>query len=256
MNDELYSRQSLFPPIGKEGQARIRASTVLVAGCGAVGSSVASHLARAGVGRLILCDRDRVELSNLPRQTLFEREDAVKGIPKVEAARTRLNRVNPDILVETHHVELSSGNLENLARDADCLADGADNFALRFVVNDAALRLGIPWVYTGVIAGTGHSLTVPAGGKPCLRCYIRDLPPEGSVATCDTAGVIGPAVSVMGARSAAEILRILIGLPPVGAGRLTVADIWNGTLRRVRVEADPDCPACVAGNYEFLEDCE
>jgi len=253
MSENVYHRQILFPPIGSGGQERIRGGTVFLAGCGAVGSAIAEHLVRCGVGRLVFCDRDIVELTNLPRQSLFEREDAVRGLPKVEAARKRRERINPDVVLEPHAVDLSPRNIESLMKGADCAADGSDNAQLRFLTNDAALKHGIPWIYTGVIADSGHNMTFGAAGRPCLRCYMRDLPPAGSIPTCASAGVIGPAVGIMGSMAAAEILRILTGLPPANAGRLTITSAWENTWRRVLVEADADCPACGKGRYEFLE---
>ena len=249
----IYQRQSLFPPIGKPGQERLRGATVFLAGCGAVGSQIASHLVRAGVGRLVFADRDIVEITDLQRQCLFDRDDAARGIPKVEAAARRLARINPDVVLEPHAVDLGPGNLLDLAAGADLIADGADNFLLRLTLNDAALKLGIPWIYTGVIAGIGHGLTIPEKGRPCLRCLVGDLPPPGTVATCAQAGVIGPAVGFMASLAAAEGLRILTGHRPANAGRLLVADVWNGRLRRVLLETDPGCPACGAGRYDFLE---
>jgi len=253
VTESQYHRQELFPPIGKEGQKRIRDSSVFLAGCGAVGSVIAAHLVRSGVGRLVFCDRDIVERTNLPRQSLFDLDDALKGLPKVEAAEKRLAGINPDTLLEPHAVDVKPDNIEELIKGADCIADGSDNFLLRFLINDAALKQGTPWIYTGVIQGIGHSLTIPAGGRPCLRCYMGDIPPPGSIATCDTAGVIGSAVGFMGSLASAEILRILAGSGPANAGTLTIADVWNNRHRRVLVEADPGCAACSSKRYEFLD---
>ncbi len=252
MNDDQYDRQMLFGPIGAQGQDLLAKSTVFLAGCGALGSTIAGHLVRCGVGRLVFCDRDRVELSNLPRQCLFEYDDAVNGIPKVEAARRRLSRVNPNVALEGHCIELDRSNIEAFVRQADCVADGSDNFDLRLLLNDAALKNKVPWIYTGVIAGEGQSFTIPAGGRPCLRCYVRALPPPGTVPTCATAGVIGPAVGLMGSLAATEVVRILTGHPPANKGRITVADIWNNRIRHATLEPDPTCPACGSGRYEFL----
>jgi adenylyltransferase/sulfurtransferase len=254
MIEDIYHRQTLFPPIGREGQERIRGGTVFLAGCGAVGSTIAAHLVRCGIGRLVFCDRDIVELTNLPRQSLFEREDALKGLPKVEAARKRLERINPDVVLEPHAVDLVPENIEGLLLGADCIADGSDNAELRFLINDAALKHGIPWIYTGVIADSGHNMTITAIGRPCLRCYLRDPPPAGALPTCASAGVIGPAVGIMGSMAAAETLRILTGYPGANAGRLTITSAWKNSWRRVIVDADPDCPACVSGRFEFLEE--
>lgn len=253
MNLDRYQRQIQFSPIGEAGQKKIRESTLFVAGCGATGSVIAAHAVRAGVGRLILCDRDIVELTNLPRQNLFDHEDALLGRPKAEAAAQRLRRINPEVVVEPHAVDIGPHNVEALLESTDCVADGSDNFALRFLLNDAALKHTKPWIYTGVIAATGHTMTIAPGGKPCLRCFIRTPPPPGSIDTCATAGVIGPAVGVMGSLAAAEMLRILAGHPARGTGLLTVVDIWNNHHRHVAVDADPLCPACSAGHFDFLD---
>jgi len=253
MNLDRYQRQIQFDPIGEAGQRKIGASTLFLAGCGATGSVIAAHAVRAGVGRLILCDRDIVELTNLARQNLYVHDDALRGRPKAEAAAERLRRINPEVVIESHAVHIGPQNVERLMEGADCVADGSDNFELRFLLNDAALKLAKPWIYTGVIAATGHTMTVPAGGRPCLRCLIGTPPPPGSIETCATAGVIGPAVGLMGSLAAAETLRILAGHPPRGTGLLTVVDIWNNEHRRVVVEADRRCAACGAGRFDFLD---
>ncbi len=262
-----YHRQMLLPAVGSAGQARLHAATALVVGCGALGSTLADQLARAGVGRLKLVDRDFVELTNLQRQTLYTEADVAAGVPKAEAARLRLTQVNSAITIEAHIADVNAASIADLGGDVDVIVDGLDNFETRFVINDFAVQRGIPYVYGGAVATHGMTVAVlprsaegtaaweqQGGATPCLRCLFDAPPPAGSAATCDTAGVLGPAVAVIGSVQAAEALKILLGEYAAVRRSLLTIDLWDNALRQVDVGGAlrADCPCCGRRQFEFL----
>ncbi|MBI2933363.1 MAG: ThiF family adenylyltransferase, partial [Planctomycetes bacterium] len=208
---DRYSRQRLFPPLGPAGQERLRAARVTLVGCGALGSHLAQHLARAGVGRLRLCDRDFVELDNLQRQILFDEDDARANLPKAVAAAQKLARINSDVAIDPRVTDVTWSNVEELLADADLVLDGTDNFETRFLLNDACVKLGRPWVYGGCVGSHGMTMTILPGETACFACLVPDLPAPGSSPTCDTAGVLGPTIGVVASLQAAEALKILAG---------------------------------------------
>lgn len=234
---------------GPAGQARLEASTAAVVGVGATGGAIAEALVRAGVGRVRLIDRDVVELSNLHRQVLFDEADAAAGLPKAEAARARLERVNRAVALEAVVADLGPDAAAALLAGADLVLDGTDNFATRFVINDACLAAGVPWVYAGVVGTTVHGFPVVPGRTACFRCYQEAVPPPGALETCETAGVLGPAVLIAAGFAATEGLKLLLGGPP--AEGLLVVDAWTREARRIALPRDPACPACL-GRYEHL----
>jgi adenylyltransferase/sulfurtransferase len=249
---ERYARQILFGPIGRKGQEKIRASHVVVVGCGALGTNLLEAMARAGVGRLRVVDRDFLEISNLQRQILFDEEDLEKGLPKAIAAERKLKKINSEIEIDGVVEDVTPGNVERLLGGFDLILDGTDNFRVRMLLNDVSLKLKIPWIYTGVVASYGHALTVLPDRGPCFRCYLGDLPPDGSYETTETAGVLGSIAAIMASFSALEALKILAGhIDTARAGRLLTLDGWSRDLQEVTVARDPDCPAC-AGRFEFL----
>ena len=200
-----------FPGIGEAGQRRLLEAHVTIIGVGATGSVLANHLARAGVGHLRIVDRDFVELNNLQRQLLYDEDDVAQMLPKAVAAARKLRRVNSTIEVEDVVADVNATNIVGLIEDADVVLDGTDNFSTRYLLNDACVKLGKPWVYCGVLASYGMTHTVQPGVTPCLRCIMGELPAPGTVATCDTAGIIGPIVALMGSIAAAEALKLLVG---------------------------------------------
>ncbi len=248
---DRYSRQAILPGIGAEGQARIRAGRVAILGLGALGSALAESLARAGVGTLRLADRDVLEAHNLQRQNLYTEADVAAALPKAVAAAARLEAINRQVTVESEMADVTAETVEAFISGMDVVLDGTDNFAARYLLNDAALRHGIPWIYSGVIGTSGLSLTIRPGQTACLRCLYPDPPPPGSTATCETAGVLGPAVQTVAALAAAATLQLLVGAdPPRG---LLAVDLWTGTFDRIGTgDRDPACPACGAGRYDFL----
>jgi adenylyltransferase/sulfurtransferase len=242
----------LFRPVGPAGQEKLAAARVVVVGVGATGGAIADSLARAGVGHLTLVDRDYPELSNLQRQVLFSLDDVLRGVPKAVAAAERLAAIDPDLSLAPHVTDLHAGNVLAILAGHDVVVDGTDNFATRFLLNDAALSLGLPWVYCGAIGANGVSLTVEATGQPCLRCLYPEPPPPGSVATCDTAGVLQPAVAAVAAVAATEVMKLLVGGQPRNHDLLYV-DMWDLTWQTFHVPTRPDCASCGERRFPALD---
>lgn len=224
-----------------------------VLGCGATGTVIANHLARAGVGDLRIADRDFVELNNLQRQVLYSEEDVRQGVPKAVAAEARLRSFNSEIRVEGLVADVNAGNVEELIRDRELVMDGTDNFETRYLVNDACVKLGKPWVYCGAVATYGMALLIRPGVTPCLRCLFPEPPPAGSAATCDTAGVLGPAVAVIASLAAAEGIKWLVGAEEALAEGLLHVDTWDLSWHVFRMERKPDCPCCGRREFPYLQ---
>jgi molybdopterin/thiamine biosynthesis adenylyltransferase len=248
---DYYARQRILPEIGPEGQTRIDAATVLVVGCGALGSAQAELLARAGVGRLIVADRDRVDITNLQRQLLYTLEDAQQRKLKALAAAARLRRINPFIEIEGRVVSVGPRSIRSLVRGCDLIMDGTDNVETRYVINDACVQTGTPWVYGGAVGTDGLVMAVAPERGPCLRCAFPEPPPTGSLATCDTAGVLASTTVTVAALQVAAGLRLLLGQLDT-AGKLTSIDPWKARFHSIQVPRDPDCPCCGARRFPFL----
>ena len=247
-----YARQIIFPDLGAAGQRRLLDSTVVLVGCGATGTMIANHLARSGVGHLRIVDRDFIELNNLQRQALFDEQDLAEGLPKAEAARRKLSKINSQIVVEGIVADVTPDNVMALLVGADLVMDGADNFETRFLLNDACVKLGLPWVYSGVIASYGMTMTIRPGETACLRCLLGQMPAPGTAPTCDTAGALAPSVSVVASIAAGEALKLLAGFGELNAGVLLNFDLLDNSLERFEVLRRPDCPTCSQRNLEFL----
>ena len=251
----------IFYGLGEAGQRKLLNSAVVIIGCGATGTVLANHLARAGVGRLRLVDRDFVELNNLHRQMLYDESDLAAGLPKAIAAERHLRAVNSEIEIEGVVADFNPGNALDLLKDADLALDGTDNFEARYLLNDACLKLGLPWVYTGVVASYGMTATlVPDGAADrigreatgCLQCLLGPNPATGGP-TCDTAGVLGPIVGLLGSISAGEAIKLLTGGGEINRGLLNV-DLWDNSFETFALAGrDPNCPACGRGDYRFLD---
>src|SRR6185295_14104369 len=207
---ERYSRQILFPGIGERGQERLLGSHAVIAGCGALGSFQAAALARAGVGRITIVDRDYVESSNLHRQWLFEESDAADALPKAAAAARRIARINSSIQARGVVADLTPSNAAELLGGADLILDGTDNFETRYLINDFAVSRGVPWIYGAAVGSYGLTMTVIPGLTACLRCIYPD-PPSGTQPTCETAGVLNAIVSAVASLQVADALKILAG---------------------------------------------
>jgi molybdopterin-synthase adenylyltransferase len=272
---ERYSRQILFANIGERGQQRLLASAVTIVGCGALGAAVANLLARAGVGRIRIIDRDFVEPSNLQRQTLFTEEDALEALPKAVAADRRLRAINSDVEIQGIVADLGPKNAEELLSGSALILDGTDNFETRFLLNDVAVKFGIPWIYAAVVGSYGVTMTIRPGTTPCLACLLeppRFLPEDQSAATangpepgeapretedtCDTVGVLASAAGVIASIQAAEAIKLLVGEGARGehtGGKLVSFDVWSGEYRAVRVEKNPACRTCVSNEFRYLD---
>jgi len=252
---DRYSRQTIFPGIGPEGQRKLAAGFAVVVGCGALGTIISSALVRAGVGRVRVIDRDFIEYHNLQRQVLFTERDIEENLPKATAAERHLRETNSAVQVEGVVADFSRTNAEKLVEGADVIADGLDNFEARFLINDVALKHGIPWVYGGAIGSSGMTAAFLPGGRPCFRCLVSS-PPSGGTLTCDTAGVVNAVPWIVGSLEAAEVLKILIGdeqRAPVSRD-LVVIDVWTRSFESLPLApfANEECPAC-GGTYEFLQ---
>lgn len=243
---ERFSRQIRFAPIGAPGQARIQAATVAVMGVGALGSAIAEQLVRAGVGRVRVVDRDVVELSNLQRQCLYTEADAATATPKAVAAAARLRAINSQVTIEAHVVEITAANVAEYVAGADVVLDGGDTFALRHLVNEACCQAGIPWVYAACVGAYALCLPIVPGLTPCLRCLQDELPDPGDGPTCDTAGIIAPAVQLAAAWAVAEAMKLLVGDHAARRGELWACDLWANHWQRldVRSARNPACAAC------------
>ncbi len=262
-----YDRQAILPEIGEAGQARIREASVLIVGCGALGCAAADLLARAGIGRIRLVDRDIVELSNLQRQTLFCESDAESATPKAVAAAHRLNAINSDVAIDPVCDDFRASNAKSLAENCDLLIDGLDNFDGRYILNDLSVSSGIPYLYAGVIGTVGMTMTVlPRCTKPsglvqwqdadataCLRCIFPEPPNTGVMPTCDTAGVLGPAVATVSGWQASAALALLCGNSPEKPTGLHTMDLWRGTHQRINTGPPTDeCPCCIQRQFSWL----
>jgi molybdopterin-synthase adenylyltransferase len=252
---ERYSRQMVFEHLGEAAQRRLLASRVTLIGCGGLGTVLADMLVRAGVGFLRIVDRDSVELNNLQRQVLFTERDVAEGQPKAVAAAQHLAEVNSTVTVEPVVADATAHNVESLAGDAHLLLDGTDNFETRFLINDAAVKLRIPWVYGACIAAEGMVLPILPGTTPCLRCIWEQTPPPGLSPTCETAGILAATVHIVASLQVIAALQILTGRLDVLNRRLLRIDAWTGQIRQIDVQRaydEGDCPCCKHGVYEYL----
>jgi len=252
--NERYSRQILFREIGKSGQEKLLTSRVLLVGCGALGASHAEMLARAGVGKLRIVDRDFVEFTNLQRQTLFKENDAAERLPKAVAAQKRISEINSETEVEPVIADVNNSNIEALIDSCDLVLDGTDNFQVRYLVNDACVKHNKTWIYGAAVSSYGTTMTIIPGVTPCLRCIFEDMPDAGSSPTCDTSGVIMPIIATVSATQVAEALKILVGDTASLHRSLMQFDIWQNDRQRITLsEPNPDCKTCGHHIYEFLD---
>lgn len=250
-NQERYSRQILFAPLGEAGQHHLLDANVAIVGCGALGSFHVSLLSRAGVGNLTIIDRDYVEPSNLQRQMLFEESDAEAALPKAIAAARAVARINSGIKVNPLVADLTPRNIEEHLEGMDLVLDGTDNFETRYLINDFCLREEIPWIYGAAVGSYGLTMPIVPGKTACLRC-IYPNPPSGAQQTCETDGVLGSITSAIAAIQAADAIRLLATGDV--AHRITTMDVWKGQTRQIPLpDPDPNCPACARHQYEYLD---
>ncbi|MFC3798418.1 ThiF family adenylyltransferase [Cohnella sp. GCM10012308] len=250
---DRYARQIRFAPFGAEGQSRLSAKTAAIVGVGALGCVSANHLARAGIGRLILIDRDVVEPTNLQRQLLYDESDASLGTPKAVAAARRLSAINGSVAYKPYAVDLNAGNVETLLSDADLVVDGTDSFGVRYLLNEWSVKHGKPWIYGAAVGSSGMTMTVrPGTGGPCLRCLFPQPPRGGALDTCETAGVLGPIIDLIASVQSMEAIKLLAGREEALHGALLQTDLWHTGWQQLGI-ADarrPDCPVC-GGERKF-----
>jgi adenylyltransferase/sulfurtransferase len=248
--DDRYSRQVLFPGIGMEGQTRLARGKVAIVGCGATGASVSGLLARAGVGHLLIIDRDYVEPSNLQRQSLFDEADAAESLPKAVAAARKIAAFNSDVEVQAEVADLTPENIRSLLSTADLVLDATDNFETRYLINDFAVKHGKPWIYAAAVAAYAVTMNIIPGETACLAC-VFPAPPEGTVETCDTAGILNSAVNLIGSIQATEAIKFLVGATDKLRRTLLSFDVWGN--EHAEITADRPRPGCqVCGQREFV----
>jgi adenylyltransferase/sulfurtransferase len=263
---DRYHRQRLLPQIGEAGQARLARAVALIVGCGALGSTIAEQLARAGVGLIRIADRDIVELTNLQRQVLFDESDAREGLPKVVAAARRIGAINSNITVEPLLIDVDATNVASLitiddrqsrigCQTVDVILDGTDNVATRYLLNDVSAKHSIPWIYGACVGTEGRVMTIRPGVTPCLRCVFPTPPDPRELPTCETAGVLGPVACVVGSLQAVAAIKLLSGQREAVAAEMLTLELWSNRLRSVSlVDAKrDDCPTCARRHFEFLD---
>jgi len=250
--EDRYSRQVLFQGIGPDGQRKLAASAVAIVGCGATGSALASLLARAGVGAICIIDRDYVEPSNLQRQCLFDEADAAESIPKAIAAARRIAAFNSQVVIEPRVADLIPSNIGELLQGSQLILDGTDNFETRYLINDYAVKNSVPWVYTAAVGSYGATLNILPGQTACLACIFPE-PPQGSVETCETAGILNSVASLAASIAATEALKLLVGTDNHPRRTLFSFDVWSN--QRAEIAADkprPGCRACAEHDFIHL----
>ncbi|MCP5104895.1 MAG: NAD(P)H-binding protein [bacterium] len=242
-----YSRQVILPNVGPEGQETLLKSKVAIIGCGALGTTIANNLSRAGVGTLLIVDRDLVELNNLQRQTLFDEDDI--GTPKVFAAARKLEKINSEIKIKTLLKDVNNTNIEEIIHGFHLVIDATDNVPTRMLVNDACVKHGIPWIYAGVIQTRGMVMNILPDG-PCFRCLLPELPPAGSMPTCETAGVLNTIPAIIASIECTEALKVLLNKDI--ERRLIDYDVWTHVFNTIDIKKYKKCECCVKKDFKFL----
>jgi molybdopterin-synthase adenylyltransferase len=247
-----YGRQILFSGIGEAGQKKLLKSKVAIVGVGALGTVCANHLVRSGVGYIRLIDRDVVDLSNLQRQSLFNEEDVQLNLPKAVAAAKRLNTINSTVTVDAAITDLNLDNAEELLAGVDCIVDGTDNFMTRYLINDVAVKFGIPWIHGAAVSSRGMFAVIKPGETPCYRCLYPHVP-AGRGETCDTIGVLSPITDIVGSFQAMETIKLLIGAAT--SSNLDQIDVWDTDFFSMDISEGKNlqCPTCVNRQFDFLD---
>jgi len=242
-----------FGEIGLDGQRALKAASALIVGVGGLGSWVAELLARSGVGHLLIADDDKVDLTNIHRQGLYDQADAAEGRPKVLAAAERLAKINSAVIVEAHRLHVNAGNIASLADRVDLIVDGTDNFHTRFIINDYAVKYSRPWIFAGAVSAEGQLMTVIPSKTACLRCVFDAPPPPCTDPTCRESGVLGPVVATIASMQAAEAVKILAGRSDAICPFLTKIDFWTNQFQRLEAARSPDCPCCQGRHFDYLD---
>lgn len=250
---ERYSRQILFAGIGREGQEQLAQSSVVIIGCGALGTAQAEALARAGVGHLRLIDRDFIEFSNLQRQTMFTERDAAEQLPKAVACANHLREINSQIVVEPEVADVNHANVERLIEKCHVVIDGTDNFSTRYLINEACVKHNVNWIYGAAVGSYGVTMTIRPGLTPCLSCIFPEAPAAASAPTCDTAGVIMPVINVVAAVQVSEALKLLTNHAEDLHGSLMQFDVWRNEWRRISIgKPAENCLTCARHEFGLL----
>lgn len=258
---ERYSRQIRFPKIGDEGQRALSNSSALIIGCGALGSVIANTLVRAGVGKLRIVDRDFLETSNLQRQVLYDEDDVAANLPKAVAAANKLRKINSDVEIDSLVADVDASNIESLCQydgqNVDVILDGSDNFEIRFLINDVAVKHSIPWIYGGCLGADGQTMSIVPGQSACLNCLMLDgPPPPGTTATCDSFGILAPIINVIASIQSNEAIKLLSGNADAVSKKLTVVSMWDNEFRAMDVSQlreQVDCPTCRQSQFQWLD---
>lgn len=251
-NWQRYSRQILFQPIGLEGQKKLANSKAVIVGMGALGTVIANHLVRSGVGFIRIIDRDLVELSNLQRQTLYDEEDAANHLPKVVAAEKKLKKINFSVTIDAIISDVNLDNAEDLLTEFDVILDGTDNFQSRYLINDVSVKHNIPWVHGAAVSSRGMFSVIIPGKTPCYRCLFPSVP-SGLGETCDTVGVLSPLTDIIGSYQAMEAIKLLVGSDVTT--NLEQIDVWYNSSLQMDIThgRSPECPTCGKGQFDFLD---
>ncbi len=239
---ERYSRQIILPEVGGQGQKKLLSAKVLIVGAGGLGSPCALYLASAGIGHIGIVDSDKVELNNLQRQILHSTESV--GTKKVDSAKERIDRLNPDVRVDTISVRLTSENIMDIIKDYDFIIDGSDNFPTRYLVNDACVMLNKPFSHGGIFRFDGQAFTIVPGEGPCYRCLFSEPPPPGLVPSCQEAGILGAVAGIIGVIQANEALKFILGIGELLVGKLLIFNALNSNFRTVKIPRDENCLVC------------
>lgn len=255
ISDNRYSRQILFPFIGKEGQKKLANSRIAIAGMGALGSNAASQLVRSGVGYIRIIDRDFVEYSNLQRQELYDESDAKENYPKAIAAKLKLKKINSNVEIDAKIADITWKNAEELLTGVDLILDGTDNFETKYLINDVALKHKIPWIYGEAICSKGTTFNIIPDKTPCFVCIYPEQPVHGKIETCGTSGVINPIANLVSAYQVTDALKILVGDYEHLNTALLSFDLWKNDFNKIEINnlRRANCPVCMHRKYESLE---
>lgn len=249
---ERYKRQIAFSEIDKTGQKKLLDSFVVIIGAGALGGVIASNLARAGIGRIKIIDRDYVELENLQRQVLLNEDDAENKVPKAAAVSEKLKKINSQIEITAEVCDVNHRNIERLINGAQVVLDATDNFYTRFLINEACLKNKIPWIYGAVVAGMGLTMNIIPSKTSCFHCILPQLPAPGTGPTCQTVGILNTIVNITASVQSTEAIKLLIGSRKLSQ-KLLFIDIWNNVFEKFEYPVDKNCPVCQKKKYELLE---
>lgn len=239
---ERYSRHILLKDVGVEGQVKIMGSKVLIIGAGGLGAPVSLYLAAAGVGTIGIVDADEVDLSNLQRQIIHFTKDV--NVPKVESAKEKIIAINPDVCVKTYHEYVVAANITDIIKEYDFVVDGTDNFATKFLINDACVLVNKPFSHGGILRFTGQTMTIVPGESACYRCVFQKPPPKNLVPTCSEAGVLGAIAGMLGTIQATEVLKFITGTGKLLTNSLLSFDALNMDFRKITLKHNAKCPIC------------